>query len=233
MTESAAPRRTIQTFVRRCSSLTRQQHQGLELYADWRLEAPTALTSPALFGNDHPLTLEIGFGMGHSLVAMADAERERNFLGIEVHRPGLAQICYEAGLRQLDNLRVIEGDALAHLRQYGVPESLDRLQLFFPDPWPKKRHHKRRLVHPEHVAFLRTYLRPGGVFHMATDWQPYAEWMLAVMEQAPGYVNLAGAGNFHPRPATRPLTKFEKRGLEAGHGIWDLLFARTEADLTP
>ena len=226
MSEDATSRRTIQTFVRRSSTLTKQQHQGLELYADWRITTPSALTSPALFGNDHPLTLEIGFGMGHSLVAMAAAERTRNFLGIEVHRPGLAQICYEAGTRQLDNLRVLEGDALALLRQYGVPASLDRLQLFFPDPWPKKRHHKRRLVHDEHVALLRSYLRPGGVFHMATDWQPYAEWMLAVMEQAPGYVNLAGAGNFHPRPATRPLTKFEQRGLQAGHGIWDLLYAR-------
>ncbi len=228
MSGAGLPLRGIQTFVRRSSSLTQQQHQGRQLYGQWLLTDVRRLCSEDVFANTQPLTLEIGFGMGQSLIAMAEAEPERNFIGIEVHRPGLAQVCYEAGRRQLSNLRILEGDALQHLRQYGVAASLDRLQLFFPDPWPKKRHHKRRLVNAENVAFLHTYLRPGGVFHMATDWEPYAQWMLEVMSQAPAYVNLAADGGFHPRPAYRPLTKFEKRGLDSGHGIWDLLFARQD-----
>ncbi|NNM52593.1 MAG: tRNA (guanosine(46)-N7)-methyltransferase TrmB [Pseudomonadales bacterium] len=222
------PLRRIQTFVRRSSPLTSSQRQGLDLYAGrFRTLPGTRLDSPTLFNNHNPLTVEIGFGMGQSLVAMARAAPERNFLGIEVHEPGLAQIFFDAGERQLDNLKILEGDALDLLSTYAPQNSIDRLQLYFPDPWPKKRHHKRRLVSTENAALIHSKLCVGGVFHMATDWEPYAQWMLDVMSTAAGYRNMAGEGQFHSRPDYRPLTKFEQRGLRDGHGIWDLLFART------
>ncbi len=222
------PLRRIQTFVRRSSPLTSSQRQGMEEYAElFRILPGTCLDSITLFNNNHPLTVEIGFGMGQSLVAMAASAPERNFLGIEVHEPGLAQIFFDAGERQLANLKILEGDALELLSSYAPAGSVDRFQLYFPDPWPKKRHHKRRLVSAENAELIRRKLRIGGIFHMATDWEDYAHWMLEVMSSAQGYRNLAGEGQFHPRPDYRPLTKFEQRGLRDGHGIWDLLFETT------
>lgn len=224
------PLRRIQTFVRRSSPLTHSQHLGLDEYAGiYRILPGTRLDSPTLFNNTHPLTVEIGFGMGQSLVAMAAADPERNFLGIEVHEPGLAQIFFDAGAGHLTNLKIMEGDALELLSSYAPEGSIDRVQLYFPDPWPKKRHHKRRLVNADNAELIHRKLRVGGIFHMATDWEPYAHWMLEVMSSAQGYRNLAGKGQFHPRPAYRPLTKFEQRGLRDGHGIWDLLFESTPA----
>lgn len=226
--------RRILTFMRRSSPLTSSQQRGIEEFSSRYLctRANAPLTSESLFGNSQPLTVEIGFGMGHSLIEMAENEPGRNFLGLEVHHPGIAQICFEAGMRHLSNLHVIEDDALEVL-EHCVPDGcIDSLQLYFPDPWQKKKHHKRRLVNEKNVALIWRKLCPGGRFHMATDWQPYAEWMLEVMEAAPGYRNLAGNGQYAPRPERRPLTKFEKRGINEGHGVWDLLYEKIDAPTT-
>lgn len=219
--------RRILTFMKRSSPLTTSQKLGLEQFSERYLMQRAPFDAQKIFGRDAPLTLEIGFGMGQSLVAMAEAAPDRNFIGIEVHHPGVAQILFEAGQKNLGNLRIYEDDALQILDQDFADGSIDTLQLFFPDPWQKKKHHKRRLVNPENVELIRRKLKTGGIFHMATDWQPYAEWMLEIMEAAPGYENTAGKGLYSPRPEHRPETKFEKRGVIAGHGVWDLLYRKT------
>ena len=172
------------------------------------------------------MVLEIGFGMGKSLVEMAANAPEQNFIGIEVHRPGVGAALAEAGERGLTNLRVMEHDAVEVLKHMLPPESLSRLQLYFPDPWHKKRHHKRRIVQPEFVETVRTRLTLGGHFHMATDWENYAQHMAEVMNQADGYANTAESGDYVPRPDYRPITKFEVRGQKLGHGVWDLIYER-------
>lgn len=218
--------RRIQTFMRRSSPLTASQKRGMAEFAPHfllpRSRAP--LDIPALFGRAAPLTVEIGFGMGYSLAEMAQAAPERNFIGIEVHVPGVAQLCHELGTRGIDNVRLLDEDALELLETRFADASIDTVQLFFPDPWPKARHHKRRFVNAANAALIRRKLKTGGLFHMATDWQPYAEWMREHMDAAPGYENVAGPGQYAPRPASRPLTKFEKRGRQLGHGVWDLIY---------
>ena len=223
--EPADGLRGIQTFMRRTSALSTSQKAALHEQQHWLVTTPLTDAS-ALFDNPaQPLTVEIGFGMGQSLVQMAAAAPERNFLGIEVHVPGIAQCLHDAAMAGLSNLRVMDADALQVLRQ--LPDDhIDCLQLFFPDPWQKKRHHKRRFVSPERMALVTAKLTPGGTFHTATDWQPYAEWMLAVLDQQPGLINCAGAGQYAPRPDWRPLTKFERRGEAAGHGVWDLIYRK-------
>ncbi|HEY5719452.1 MAG TPA: tRNA (guanosine(46)-N7)-methyltransferase TrmB, partial [Gammaproteobacteria bacterium] len=163
----------------------------------------------ALFGRHAPRVLEIGFGMGGSLLAMAAAAPEQDFLGIEVHRPGIGRLLAGLEAAGLGNVRVAEGDAVLLLRERLAAGSLDRLLLFFPDPWPKKRHHKRRLLQAGFVELVASRLRPGGVLHAATDWEPYAEQMLALLEACPRLENLAGSARFVPRPEYRPPTKFE------------------------
>ncbi|HEY5789848.1 MAG TPA: tRNA (guanosine(46)-N7)-methyltransferase TrmB [Gammaproteobacteria bacterium] len=180
----------------------------------------------ALFGRHAPRVLEIGFGMGGSLLAMAAAAPEQDFLGIEVHRPGIGRLLAGLEAAGLGNVRVAEGDAVLLLRERLAAGSLDRLLLFFPDPWPKKRHHKRRLLQAGFVELVASRLRPGGVLHAATDWEPYAEQMLALLEACPRLENLAGSARFVPRPEYRPPTKFEQRGRALGHGVWDLVFRR-------
>jgi tRNA (guanine-N7-)-methyltransferase len=157
---------------------------------------------------------------------MLQQEPEKDFIGIEVHPPGVGRLINNAGKLQLANLRVYLADAIDVLEDCIPENSLDRIQIYFPDPWHKKKHNKRRLVQPEFVARLRRYLKPGGVLHLATDWEPYAEHMLEVMEVAEGFANLAGPGQFSPRPDYRPVTKFEKRGERLGHGVWDLLYSK-------
>lgn len=179
-----------------------------------------------IFGRIAPLTVEVGFGMGHTLVQMAQAAPDRDFIGIEIHEPGVAQICYELGTQSVSNVRVMDEDALELLETRFTDNSIDTFQLFFPDPWQKARHYKRRFVNHANAALIHKKLKAGGIFHMATDWQNYAEWMLEHMETAPGYENIAGKGNYHPRPDFRPLTKFEARGHRAGHGVWDLLYRK-------
>ena len=176
-------------------------------------------------GSDAPLTVEIGFGLGDSFIEMAAAETTRNFVGVEVHEPGIGKCAYMAGTQGLTNVKIINGDAIQLLKQ--LPENhIDRIQLYFPDPWQKKRHYKRRFVSPERMAIVTRSLKQGGWFHTATDWEHYAFWMVEVLDGFAGLTNQAGAGNFTDRPDFRPMTKFERRGLERGHGVWDLIYIK-------
>lgn len=172
------------------------------------------------------LILEIGFGMGDSLLEMAEKNPQQNFIGIEVHPPGVGRIVSEASKRELQNLRIFCADALDVLDDCVADNSLTRLQLYFPDPWHKSRHHKRRIVQPAFVERVLRKLKPGGILHMATDWQPYADVMLETVSACPGFSNCAGENHFSPRPDYRPETKFERRGQQLGHGVWDLLFTK-------
>lgn len=176
-------------------------------------------------GSDAPLTVEIGFGLGDSFIEMAAAEPTRNFVGVEVHEPGIGKCAYMAGTQGLTNVKIINGDAIQLLKQ--LPENhIDRIQLYFPDPWQKKRHYKRRFVSPERMAIVTRSLKQGGWFHTATDWEHYAFWMVEVLDGFAGLTNQAGTGNFTDRPDFRPMTKFERRGLERGHGVWDLIYIK-------
>lgn len=184
-----------------------------------------ALFADSPNGSDAPLTLEIGFGLGDSFIEMAAADPTRNFVGVEVHEPGIGKCAYMAGTQDLSNVKIINGDAIQLLKQ--LPENhIDRIQLYFPDPWQKKRHYKRRFVSPERMAIVTRSLKQGGWFHTATDWEHYAFWMVEVLDGFAGLTNKAGAGNFTDRPDFRPMTKFERRGLERGHGVWDLIYIK-------
>jgi len=222
--------REIRSFVVRPGRFTPGQKQAYE--RDWDslgFEISDGRFDPQeAFGRDNPRTLEIGFGMGKSLVEMAKADPERDFIGIEVHMPGVGAALKEAHEQGVTNVRFFKEDAVEVLRQCIDDNSLDRVQLFFPDPWHKKRHHKRRIVRPDFVQLVRQKLKVGGWFHMATDWEPYTEHMMEIMEPAEGYENMAGAGQFTPRPDFRPLTKFEARGERLGHGVWDLIYVRKD-----
>lgn len=220
--------RRIRSFVKREGRLTKGQAAALE--RQWpRLGlsySKQAVDLAEIFGRQAATVLEIGFGMGHSLVAMAKAAPEKNFIGIEVHGPGIGACLLEAEQQQVENLRLYQHDAVEVLQDSIPAESLATIQIFFPDPWHKKRHHKRRLIQPEFVQLLRQRLQMGGIVHLATDWQHYAEHMLEVLSAAEGFVNLAADGGYIPRPDERPLTKFERRGERLGHGVWDLKFQR-------
>lgn len=222
--------RKIRSFVKREGRLTKGQAKAIE--ANWPTMGLSIeqgmLNFAEVFGRRAPVVLEIGFGMGKSLVEMALNEPDKDFIGIEVHRPGIGACLADAQAHGLSNLRVFEGDAVEVLAKCIPDASLARMQLYFPDPWHKKRHHKRRIVQPEFAQKVRQKLAIGGVWHMATDWENYAEHMLEVMCQAPGYQNLAADGGYVPRPDFRPLTKFEQRGQRLGHGVWDLMFKRVE-----
>ena len=226
-TEEGKFMRRIRSFVRREGRLTKGQERALqELWPVMGVEyRDEMLDLNQLFGREAPVVLEIGFGMGKSLVEMAAAAPETNFIGIEVHRPGVGACLSSAQDAGITNLRLFCHDAVEVLGQMIPDQSIDTLQLFFPDPWHKARHHKRRIVQPAFVQMLRPKLKIGGVFHMATDWENYAEHMLEVMNAAEGFVNTV-EGDYAPRPDSRPLTKFEQRGHRLGHGVWDLLFAR-------
>jgi tRNA (guanine-N7-)-methyltransferase len=222
--------RAVRSFVRREGRLTAGQQRALELL--WPLYGVDAGAEPfdfgALFGREAPRVLEIGFGMGESLAAIAKAHPEWDFLGIEVHRPGVGRLLGTIESDGLSNVRVMCADAVEVLQRQVPDASLDTLFLFFPDPWHKTRHHKRRLVQPAFVQLLRQKLKPGGRFHMATDWQAYARHALAVLTAADGMRNVAPGGGYVERPAYRPVTKFEKRGELLGHGVFDLIFERTD-----
>lgn len=183
------------------------------------------LDAVALFGRTAPVVLEIGSGMGDTTAAMAAADPARDYLAVEVHLPGIAHLLTLLDDAGLTNVRVAHGDALDLVRRVVAPDSLDAVHVFFPDPWPKARHHKRRIVAPEHVALLRSRLRIGGTLHCATDWASYAEQMLEVVAGDPGLTNVSAG--YTPRPAHRPVTKFEARGLEAGRPSRDVIATRT------
>jgi tRNA (guanine-N7-)-methyltransferase len=222
--------RKIRSFVKREGRLTKGQAAALE--RSWPTMGLThdqgLLDLTAVFGRQAPTVLEIGFGMGKSLVAMAAAAPEKNFIGIEVHRPGVGACLMDAEEAGLTNLRVFEHDAVEVLEDCIADGSLSTVQVYFPDPWHKKRHHKRRLIQPEFVELLRRKLAIGGIIHLATDWENYAEHMLEVMNSAKQWRNLSETNTYIPRPSERPLTKFEKRGERLGHGVWDLKFERVE-----
>jgi tRNA (guanine-N7-)-methyltransferase len=223
-------RRTIKSFVMRAGRMTEGQQRGLDqggpLFILPLADAPVDFD--AVFGRSAPRTFEIGFGMGHSLLEMAAAAPEQDFIGVEVHRPGVGALLNGVLAQGLKNVRVFDCDAIEVLKRCVADASLDRLLLFFPDPWHKSRHHKRRIVQPAFAELVRSKLKLGGILHMATDWEPYAEHMLEVMNVAPGYCNLAGDGRWVERPSERPVTKFERRGERLGHGVWDLKFERVE-----
>ena len=185
---------------------------------------PAPLDLHACFGRSAPVVLEIGFGMGDATAQIAAALPQLDFLGIEVHPPGVGALLRQIGERQLSNLRLVQHDAVEVLERMIPPASLAGVHIWFPDPWHKLRHNKRRLVQAPFVSQLVGYIAPGGYLHCATDWQPYAEQMLAVLAAEPALRNTAPG--FAPKPEWRPLTKFEARGVKLGHGVWDLLFRR-------
>ncbi len=221
--------RRIRSFVRREGRLTKAQQRALDewlpRYGVSRAEGE--LDFARLFGREAPVTLEIGFGNGDALLAMAQARPQENFLGIEVHRPGVGNLLRKMAAEAVTNIRVSTDDAVEVLERQIPDASLRRVCLFFPDPWHKKRHHKRRIVQPDFVQLVRRKLETGGEFHLATDWEDYAQHMLAVLEAADGFENPSGKGAFAPRPDWRPRTRFEARGERLGHGVWDLHFRRT------
>ena len=193
------------------------KHFGLSLQAG-------SVNLEKIFGNTNPVVVEIGFGMGDSLLNMAVENPGYNFIGIEVHLPGVGHLLNEAGKLQITNLRIYCADALDILSKCIPQHALARVQLFFPDPWPKKRHHKRRIVQPAFVELVASRLKQGGIFHLCTDWEPYAEHMLQVLASSDELQNTTT--KFATKPSYRPETKFEKRGIKLGHGVYDLVFSK-------
>jgi len=220
------PLRTVRSFVRREGRLTPGQERALEeLWPKFGIdEGEDTLDLVQLFGRDAPIVFEIGFGNGSSLATMAENQPDTNFIGVEVHRPGVGHLLKLIEEKKLTNLRIAGVDAVELLKDRIADNALDRLQLYFPDPWHKKRHHKRRLIQPDFLKLLAQKIKPGGNLHLATDWENYAQHMLAVLEASPEFINYTNG--FSPRPAERHLTKFEQRGLRLGHGVWDLLYRR-------
>ncbi|HUL12972.1 MAG TPA: tRNA (guanosine(46)-N7)-methyltransferase TrmB [Methylococcaceae bacterium] len=220
-------RKRIRSFVRRQGRITQAQALALEnLWPIYGLDPKEPFDVGRAFSRDAPLTVEIGFGNGESLAKMAAAAPEENFLGIEVHRPGVGHLLLKVEELVLSNIRVYCADAVEILQDKLADQSLAGIQVFFPDPWHKKRHHKRRLIAPEFVNLAARKLKSGGIFHAATDWEDYARQMLEVLEGCEGLSNAAGENSFSERPDHRPLTKFEARGQNLGHRVWDLVFVR-------
>ena len=218
--------KTIKSFVRRAGRTTTGQAKAFEdlgprfilPYSAQRLDVPAA------FGRAAPLILEIGFGMGEATAHIAQVRPDDNFLCCEVHQPGVGALLKRLGEQGQSNVRIVAHDAVEVIDHMLAPDSLDGVHIFFPDPWHKKKHNKRRLIQPPLIAKLAARLRPGGYLHCATDWQPYAEQMLEVLSGEPLLAN--SAEGYAPQPDYRPLTKFENRGLRLGHGVWDLVFTR-------
>ena len=218
--------RAIRSFVLRQGRMSDAQTRFLEAkmpevgiaYRNARIDLAE------VFGRQARQVVEIGFGMGDATARIAQALPDTDFVGIEVHGPGVGNLCKLIDTDNIPNLRIIQHDAVEVLQAMIAPDSLDGVHVFFPDPWPKKRHHKRRLIQPAFVALLASRLKPGGYIHCATDWEAYAIQMLEVLSAEPSLANTAA--DYAPRPDYRPLTKFEQRGLRLGHGVWDLVFRR-------
>lgn len=227
--ENQAPKNfRIRSFALRQGRMSQAQQNAIDTqWSKYGLEVDGQLLDlVALFGREAPTIVEIGFGMGKSLAEMAEANPEQNYIGIEVHRPGVGALLKLVEEKGLTNIRVFNHDAVEVFEQSIPKGSLDAVYLFFPDPWHKKRHHKRRIVQPAFAQMVADHLKTGGHFHMATDWENYAEHMMEVMSVAERYRNSAGGQAYTPRPDYRPLTKFEQRGHRLGHGVWDLIFER-------
>ncbi|MEC8079881.1 MAG: tRNA (guanosine(46)-N7)-methyltransferase TrmB [Pseudomonadota bacterium] len=221
-------KRTIRSFVVRGGRMTEGQQRAYD--ANWKtygLEADQGrIDYQEVFGRESDVVIEVGFGMGASLVEMAKSAPEKDFIGIEVHPPGVAKLMMLAAEAGIQNIRVYCHDAIEVMADCLPQGQASTFQLFFPDPWHKKKHNKRRIVQPLFAQQVANVLKVGGVFHMATDWEPYAEHMLEVMEAQTQYENVAGKNTYHPRPEWRPLTKFEQRGERLGHGVWDLIYSK-------
>jgi tRNA (guanine-N7-)-methyltransferase len=220
--------RTIRSFVLRGGRMTAaQQRACAELWPRFGLPYESKLlNTEAIFGRHAPLAMEIGFGNGEHLAARAAAEPDHDFLGVEVHAPGVGHLLLSAARLELRNLRVIRHDAVDVVRDQLSPATLSEIQILFPDPWPKKRHHKRRLIQLPFIEMLASRLIPGGSLHLATDWEPYAEHMLAVLQSCTGLRNTAGTGAYAMQSATRAATRFEQRGTRLGHTVRELTFCR-------
>lgn len=218
----------IKSFVLRQGRLSTAQQNAIDSqWPKFGLEVSDELLDlETLFGRQAPTIVEIGFGMGKSLAEMAEANPQQNYIGIEVHRPGIGALLKLVEEKGLTNIRVFNHDAIEVLEKCIPKDSLAGVYLFFPDPWHKKRHNKRRIVQAGFAQTIASHLKTNGQFHMATDWEDYALHMMEVMSQAENYRNISGAGNYTPRPEYRPLTKFEARGHSLGHGVWDLIFER-------
>ena len=224
--QSVEQHRTIRSYVLRQGRMSVAQRRAYEqLLGRYAIEfAQRPLDLGAAFGRSAPTVLEIGFGMGETTAAIAQAHPENNYLGIEVHSPGVGGLLKLIAERGLTNVRIVQHDAVAVVEHMIAPGTLAAVHIFFPDPWPKKRHHKRRLIRPPFVHVLASCLAPAGYVHLATDWEDYAQQMLDVLNQEPLLVNTVP--DYAPRPDQRPLTKFEQRGRKLGHPVWDLVYRR-------
>jgi tRNA (guanine-N7-)-methyltransferase len=220
------PRR-IRSFVLRAGRTTPAQERALgELWPRYGIDLKGTLDLEAVFGRAAPRCLEIGFGAGEVIGSLAENNPDTDYLGIEVHRSGVGRLLLRAQLACLNNLRLVCHDAVDVLRDHVPDQCLDEVLIFFPDPWHKKRHHKRRLIEPGFVSIVAAKLRGAGVLRLATDWQDYAQQMLAVCNAEPQLQSLSPDQNFVPRPEFRPPTRFERRGERLGHGVWDLAYSR-------
>ncbi|MFT6733350.1 MAG: tRNA (guanine-N7-)-methyltransferase [Polaribacter sp.] len=231
--------RKIKSFVKREGRMTLGQRLAYEaMMPKYGLQyKKEILDFKALFGNDNPVCLEIGFGMGSSLAEQALMHPDRNYIGIEVHKPGVGALLLRVQENAITNIRVMSHDAVEALEDMIEDDSLSLIQLFFPDPWHKRKHHKRRIVQVDFVMRLFSKLKESGHFHMATDWQDYAKHMLKIMLEcinihseakfSPTWSNCSDSNDYIPKPDDRPMTKFQKRGEKLGHGVWDLLFSKT------
>ncbi|WP_321816758.1 MULTISPECIES: tRNA (guanosine(46)-N7)-methyltransferase TrmB [unclassified Paraburkholderia] len=223
---NALHHRRIRSFVTRAGRVSTGQRRAMdELGPRFVVPyTPEAANWDTTFGRQAPRILEIGFGMGASTAEIAALRPNDDFLGVEVHEPGVGALLKLIGEQELTNIRIIQHDAVEVLEQMIAPDSLDGVHIFFPDPWHKARHHKRRLIQPKFVQLLISRMKPGAYLHCATDWQNYAEQMLEVLGAEAALENTAA--DYAPRPDYRPVTKFERRGLRLGHGVWDLVFKR-------
>ena len=228
MTAPTEHPRSIRSYVTRAGRITAAQQRALDqLWPKFGIAfSDRPLDAAALFGRDAPRALEIGFGNGENLLALAAGDLGRDFLGIEVHRPGVGRVLLGLAERALGNVRIICHDAVEVLARQIPPGWLEEILILFPDPWPKKRHHKRRLIQRGFAELAASRLSPGGVLRLATDWQPYALEMLATLDAVAALSNLAADGTFVPRPPERAPTRFERRGERLGHEVWDLAFRR-------
>jgi tRNA (guanine-N7-)-methyltransferase len=229
MSNQAKPVRTVRSYVRREGRITRAQQRALaQLWHEYGIDdEPVVLDFARVFARERPVEMEIGFGDGEVLCELAQRHRDTNYLGIDVYRPGIGSLLLQLQRQQITNVRVICADATLVVTERVPASSLDAVYLLFPDPWPKKRHHKRRLLQQTFLDQLRERLRPGGCLHIATDWQAYAEHILTHAAQVPGLTRIVADGSRGPRPDERPRTRFERRGQRLGHPTWELLFQRT------
>ena len=224
------PLRKIQSFVRRSGRLSKAQSIGLnELWSTYGVNLDNkTINLDELFNKPQSVTLEVGFGNGDSLLEMAFQQPQNNFLGIEVYEAGIGRLINEANKKKIDNLKIIKGDAVEILKNNIKDNSISCLQLFFPDPWHKKKHHKRRIIQTSFLDTLKNKLINGGIVHVVTDWEDYAEHIMETMENHPDFKNTAGDHIYSARPKHRPLTKFENRGQKLGYGVWDIIFINSK-----